>query len=106
MLLIPLLMVVAANPPGDYRSEDRHARGCNADLLHVLQTWHEALYSYHPPLQTIAVLMFVQGVVTLQPTSTKHEKARCLTLHALFQIAGLALSECASRKKRRRALLK
>jgi hypothetical protein len=37
--------------------------------------------------------MFAQGVLTLQPTTTKNDKARGLTLHAIFQIVGLALSQ-------------
>jgi hypothetical protein len=36
--------------------------------------------------------MFVQGVLTLQPTVTKADKSRGLALHQVFQIAGLAIS--------------
>lgn len=51
------------------------------------------LFSYHPPLQTFAIILFAQGVLTLQPTSTKADKARGLAIHQIFQIAGLAISE-------------
>jgi len=36
--------------------------------------------------------MFVQGVLTIQPTVTKADKSRGLALHQVFQIAGLAIS--------------
>lgn len=52
----------------------------------------QGLMSYHPPLQTFGILFFAQGVLTLQPTYTKPDKARGLAFHQVFQIAGLALS--------------
>lgn len=52
------------------------------------------LFSYHPPLQTLAIILFVQGVLTLQPTVTKSDKARGLAFHQIFQIAGLGIGMC------------
>lgn len=51
------------------------------------------LFSYHPPLQSLAILLFVQGVLTLQPTVTKSDKARGLAIHQIFQIAGLGIGK-------------
>ncbi|KAK9896360.1 hypothetical protein P389DRAFT_78252 [Cystobasidium minutum MCA 4210] len=65
MLLIPVAIVILKNPAG--------------------------LFSYHPPLQTFAIILFAQGVLTLQPTSTKADKARGLAIHQIFQITGLAI---------------
>lgn len=58
------------------------------------------LFSYHPPLQSLAILLFVQGVLTLQPTATKSDKARGLALHQIFQIGGLSIGKYFARQMR------
>ena len=64
----------------------------NVQYIHTDSAKSPGLFSYHPPLQSLAILLFVQGILTLQPTSTKADKARGLAIHQIFQIAGLLAS--------------
>lgn len=46
------------------------------------------LFSYHPPLQTLSIVLFVQGILTLQPTRTRQEKQAGLNFHQTLQFLG------------------
>lgn len=102
MLLIPVAIVILKNPAGQLRKTSLRVvhvadtRNAPADILMLSLPFGidtTGLFSYHPPLQTFAIILFAQGVLTLQPTSTKADKARGLAIHQIFQITGLAISE-------------
>jgi len=57
-------------------------------VLYMVVPNPAGLFSYHPPLQALSLVLFVQGILTLQPTRTKNEKETGLALHQYFQIAG------------------
>ncbi|QRV74767.1 cytochrome b561 domain-containing protein [Ceratobasidium sp. AG-Ba] len=43
-------------------------------------------FAAHPPLQTLAVLMFAMGILTLQPTLSAGSKAAGRTRHQIYQL--------------------
>jgi len=43
-------------------------------------------FAFHPPLQVLAIGIFVQGILTLQPTSQPKTKAAGLTRHQLYML--------------------
>ncbi|SCZ96094.1 BZ3500_MvSof-1268-A1-R1_Chr8-1g09999 [Microbotryum saponariae] len=64
----------------------------------TIATWlllyeHPAgLFSYHPALQSLAILFFAEGVLLLQPQPSNNSfKRKGLQLHQLFQYSGLVL---------------
>jgi len=67
-------------------------------ILFVITVWviiiasPAGLFSYHPPLQTLSILFFVQGVLVLQPTKTPADKKTGLNVHLVFQLLGLAIA--------------
>jgi len=44
-------------------------------------------FAFHPPAQTLAVLLFGLGILTLQPTRGAQSKARGLKRHQIIQLA-------------------
>lgn len=47
------------------------------------------LFTYHPAFQSLAVLLFTEGVLVLQPTRTAGAKSTGLKLHQIFQLSAL-----------------
>ncbi|KAK4049691.1 hypothetical protein OIV83_003966 [Microbotryomycetes sp. JL201] len=86
---------------GSYLSESilRHASGWIIGLvLAFVPLWttlarHPAgLFTYHPALQSVAVIAFIQGVVLLQPQPKNiAAKQKGLQLHQVFQLLALPL---------------
>ncbi|GAA5850824.1 hypothetical protein JCM9279_003937 [Rhodotorula babjevae] len=55
-------------------------------IAEVLWTHPAGLFSYHPSLQTLAVLGFIEGILLLQPQpSTAAHKKKGLQVHQVFQ---------------------
>jgi len=53
---------------------------------------HEVIFfSYHPLLNSLAVLLLVQGLLVLQPTATQKDKVRGTYVHSALNTAGVAL---------------
>jgi len=46
-------------------------------------------FHWHPALMTLALVIFTQGILTLQPATTPVEKVEGLNRHALIQTLGL-----------------
>ncbi|GAA95656.1 uncharacterized protein L969DRAFT_81397 [Mixia osmundae IAM 14324] len=64
-------------------------------ILFAITTWvmlieHPAgLFSYHPALQSLAIVFFGYGILVLQPTKSPQAKRKGQNVHQIFQ--GLAL---------------
>ncbi|KAL8277504.1 hypothetical protein RQP46_010059 [Phenoliferia psychrophenolica] len=54
-----------------------------------LTSSNTGLFSYHPALQSVAILGFTEGVLLLQPTKTVAAKKTGLALHQVFQYTAL-----------------
>lgn len=54
----------------------------------VVLTHPAGLFTFHPLLQSFAILAFYQGILVLQPTKTPAQKRAGLSVHEVFQIAG------------------
>ncbi|SCV67218.1 BQ2448_5864 [Microbotryum intermedium] len=53
---------------------------------------HPGLFSYHPALQSLAILFFAEGVLLLQPPPSNNSvKRKGLQLHQVFQYTALPL---------------
>lgn len=57
-------------------------------ILGVVLTHQSGLFTFHPILQSAAVLLFYQGILVLQPTRHPDEKRTGLLVHESFQIVG------------------
>lgn len=57
-------------------------------LWRVVLTHPAGLFTFHPLLQSFAILAFYQGILVLQPTKTPSQKRSGLTVHEFFQIGG------------------
>ena len=54
---------------------------------------HEFIFfSYHPLFNSLAVLLFVQGVLVLQPTATQKDKITGAYVHAALNTSAVALA--------------
>lgn len=58
-------------------------------LWKILYQNPAGLFSYHPSLQSVAILLFTEGVLVLQPTKTAGAKKAGLKLHQIFQATAL-----------------
>ncbi|EGG11212.1 uncharacterized protein MELLADRAFT_70886 [Melampsora larici-populina 98AG31] len=54
----------------------------------VVLTQPAKLFTFHPLLQSFAILSFYQGILVLQPTKTPAQKRAGLSVHEVFQITG------------------
>ncbi|CAH7667873.1 hypothetical protein BY996DRAFT_6429521 [Phakopsora pachyrhizi] len=57
-------------------------------VLFVVLTQRLELFTLHPIFQSLAILLFYQGILILQPTQTATEKRTGLFVHETFQILG------------------
>ena len=48
-------------------------------------------FSYHPLLNSLAVLLLVQGLLVVQPTATQKDKVRGAYVHSALNTSGVAL---------------
>lgn len=74
----------------------RSAPYCSLHQAFLTTTWLMALnsspsspFTYHPIFQSLGVSCFAYGILTLQPTSRPHSKAKALVRHQLAMTFGL-----------------
>ena len=58
-------------------------------LWGILYRSPAGLFTYHPSFQSVAILLFTEGILVLQPTATAGAKKAGLKLHKIFQLTAL-----------------